>query len=302
MNVRPQDGARLIALAVIWSASFVFIRVLVPVIGPLWVAAGRLLVAGLALTLGLAIVGTRADVRTKWRTYLVIGVVNCAAPFVLYAYAAAHLPASYLVILNATTPLFGVVLAALVLGDRVHVVKGAGVVAGIAGVVLVTRAVPIGGDAQFGWAVAAGLGAAACYAIAAVWLKRNAGALSPMCIAAWSQLLGGLVVLPAALPSHVPGPIVTSTLVNLLLLALLCSGVAYLLYYRLIRDIGPTRALTVTFLMPAFGMLWGAWLLDESITEGMIWGACLIVAGTAAVLRAARGEPASSAPMPRARA
>jgi drug/metabolite transporter (DMT)-like permease len=292
MTIRTQDAARLVALALIWSASFVLIRVLVPALGPLWVAAGRLLIAGVALVLWLAVVHVPSDVRGRWKAYLFVGVVNCAAPFVLYAYAAVHLPASYLVILNATSPLFGAIVAAAVLGDRLHVVKLAGLAAGIVGVALVTRAVPIAADAQFAWAVVAGLAAALCYALAAVWLKRNGAGLAPMAIAAWSQLFGGLLLLPVAVPSHVAGPVGAWAVVDLLVLALVCSGIAYLLYYRLIRDIGPTRALTVTFLMPAFGMLWGAWLLDETITVGMVTGAALIVAGTAAVLRQAAAAPA----------
>jgi len=288
MTIRVQDAARLIVLAMIWSASFVLIRVLVPAIGPAWVAAGRLLIAGAALVLGLAALRVHADVTAHWRAYLFVGVVNSSAPFLLWGYAAVHLPASYLVILNATTPLFGAVVAALVLGDRLHAIKLVGLSAGIVGVALVTRAVPTTADASFAWALLAGLAAALCYALSAVWLKRNGRGLAPMGIAAWSQLFGGLVLLPFALPSHVAGPIGTNQVVDLLLLALVCSGIAYILYYRLVRDIGPTRALTVTFLMPAFGMVWGAWLLDERITAGMIVGAALIVAGTAAVLRPAR--------------
>ena len=286
--MRGQDFARLIGLALIWSASFVFIRVLVPLIGPLWVATGRLVIAGAALAIWLALVNAPAGVRMHWRAYLFVGVFNCALPFVLFAYAAVHLPASYLVILNATTPLFGALVAAVALRERLGPAKLLGLGAGIAGVVLVTRAVPVAPDTQFALAVAAGLGAALCYALAAVGLKRRGAALSPLALAAWGQLFAGALLLPVTMPSSVPGPIGLLAIANLLLLALLCSGVAYILYFRLIRDIGPTRALTVTFLMPAFGMLWGAWLLGESVTAGMIGGAALIVAGTASVLGTVR--------------
>ena len=284
--MRAQDTARLLALALIWSASFVFIRLLAPLIGPLWVATGRVLIAGIALVAWLAATGVSAGSRTHWRAYLFLGVLNCALPFVLYAYAALHLPASYLVILNAMTPLFVAALAALFLRERMSGGKAAGLLAGLAGVVLVTRAVPVAGDAQFPLAVSAGLGAALCYAVSALWLRHRGGALPPLANAAWSQLCAGLVLLPLAVPSHVAGPVTPMAIANLLVLALACSGIAYILYFRLIRDIGPTRALTVTFLMPAFGIVWGAWLLREAITPGMVAGAALIVLGTASVLGA----------------
>ena len=286
--MRPQDIARLLALALIWSASFVFIRVLVPVIGPLWVASARLLIAGVALCAWIGVLRIDARVRAHAVEYFVAGLLNCAIPFVLFAYAAVRLPASYLVILNATAPLFGAGVAALGLGERLTRTKMAGLSVGVVGVALVTRAVPMDADGAFALAVAAGLGAAFSYALAAVWVKRRCAPLDPLAIAAWSPLLGGLVLLPFALPSHVAGPLNASVAVNMLILALVCSGIAYLLYFRLIRDIGPTRALTVTFLMPALGMIWGWWLLDESVTAGMIAGAALIVAGTAAVLRRER--------------
>jgi drug/metabolite transporter (DMT)-like permease len=133
--------------------------------------------------------------------------------------------------------------------------------------------------------VAASLAAVACYALAGVWLKRHGRALQPIAVAGWSQLLGGLALLPLAAFAPIHGPLTTTIIVNMLLLALLCSAVAYLLYFRLIADVGPTRAMTVTILMPAFGMLRGRLILDETITPAMLAGAALIIGGTAAVLR-----------------
>jgi drug/metabolite transporter (DMT)-like permease len=297
MTVRAQDAARLVALAAIWGASFVLIRVLAPAIGPWWVATGRLLIGGVAIATWLALRRESVGVRAHWRAYVFIGVLNSSLPFVLWAYAALHLPASYLVILNAMTPLFGAVIAPFALGERLDARRVAGLVVGIAGVVLVTRAVPLNADAAFVVALCAGLAAALCYALAALWIKRKGAGLAPMGIAAWSQVFGGALVLPFAVPSLVTGPVDAPVAVNLLLLGLVCSGIAYVLYYRLIRDIGPTRTLTVTFLIPAFGMLWASWLLGESITPGMIVGAALIVGGTAAVLR----QPGAAGPIRTAR-
>jgi drug/metabolite transporter (DMT)-like permease len=283
--MRPADITRLVALAIIWSASFVFIRVLAPVLGPVWVATSRLLVAGAALALMFALVRRHLDVARHVRAYLFVGVLNSSLPFLLFAYAALVLPASYLVILNAALPLFGALASVVWLGEPLNAAKGVGLFAGAAGVVLVSHAGPVVPDVAFALAVAASLGAVMCYALAGVWLKRYGHALAPLAVAGWSQLLGGLALLPVAAAVPVAGTITPAIVVNVLLLALVCSAAAYVLYFRLIRDVGPTRAMTVTFLMPAFGMLWGRLFLDETITVPMLAGAALIVAGTAAVLR-----------------
>jgi drug/metabolite transporter (DMT)-like permease len=286
--VRPADIARLLALAVIWSASFVFIRVLAPVLGPVWVATGRLLLGGAVLIGVFVVTRTHVDLTRNWRAYLFIGVLNSALPFVLFAYAALTLPASYLVLLNAALPLFGALASAVWLAEPLDAAKLLGLVSGAAGVWLVSRAGPVPPDFPFAVAVAASLAAVLCYALAGVWLKRRSRSSAPIAMAGWSQLLGGLALLPLAATAPVRGAITLSIVINLLMLALVCSALAYVLYFRLIADVGPTRAMTVTFLMPAFGMLWGHWFLDETITVPMLVGAALIVAGTAAVLRPRR--------------
>jgi drug/metabolite transporter (DMT)-like permease len=282
------DVVRLVALAIVWSLSFVFIRVVVAPLGPVWTATLRMLIAGVALCAFFALVRFRADVRTHWRAYLFVGLVNSAAPFLLFAWAAKTLPASYLVVLNAASPMFSALLGALVLGDRLDAVKIAGLLAGAAGVALVSGAGPLAPTPAVVAAVFASLAAALCYAVAGLWLKHRGAALEPRAIAGWSQLYAGAAVLPLALAFPIPGPVTVTVAANLAALALLCSAVAYLLYFRLIRDIGPTRAMTVTFLMPALGMLWGVVFLGESVTSAMVGGVALVIAGTVAVLRPAR--------------
>jgi len=282
--MRSADIARLVALATIWSLSFVFMRVLVPVLGPLWTAALRVLIAGVALVAWFAATRLDADVRRHWRAYLLVGTLNSALPFALFAYAAQRLPASYLVILNAAAPMFAAVAAALWLDDRLSPTKVAGLAVGAAGVALVSRAGPLAPDAGVALAIAASLAAALCYGLAGVWLKRNGAGVKPVAVAGWSQVFAAFILVPLATTTDAPGPITALAVADMLALALLCSGVAYLLYYRLIADIGPTRAMTVTFLMPALGMTWGALFLGERVTVVMLAGAALILVGTAAVL------------------
>jgi drug/metabolite transporter (DMT)-like permease len=286
--MRTSDLARLIALGLVWSASFIFIRVLAPVLGPVLVAMGRVTIAGVVLAAWLAATGVDADVKRHWRAYLVIGVLNSAAPFLLFAYAALYLPASYLAILNAMTPLFAAFAAAIWLGQPLTPGKLAGFAAGVAGVALVSGAGPIEPGPMFAIAVAASLVAALCYALAGTWIKRHGAMLAPAAIAAWSQVAAGIVLAPLTLVAPVPGPVGVVAIVNLLLLALVCSAVAYLLYYRLIADIGPVRAMTVTYLIPVFAMVWGRLLLQEAITPVMVAGTALIIAGTIVVLRPGR--------------
>ena len=286
--MRGPDVARLLALAVIWSASFVFIRVLAPPLGPVWTATLRVLVAGVALVGWFAATGFDADVRRHWRAYLFVGLVNSAAPFLLFSWAALTLPASYLVILNAASPMFTAIAAAAWLGERLSGAKLAGLAVGAAGVALVSRAGPLEPTPAVVAAVAASLAAALCYALAGVWLKRHGAGLKPVAIAGWSQLGAAALLLPVAAATPMPGPVTPAVVANLLALALVCSGAAYLLYYRLIRDIGPTRAMTVTFLMPALGMLWGVLFLGETVNATMLAGAALVIVGTAAVLRPPR--------------
>ena len=283
--MRNADVGRLVALSAIWGSSFVFIRVVAAPLGAVWTATGRVLIAGVVLVAWLAAIGRAAQVRERWRDYLFIGVVGSALPFVLYAFAALTLPASYMVIVNAMTPLFAALLSAVWLGERLGAVKLGGIMLGIAGVALVSRAGALALEGPVLLAIAACVGATLAYAISGVWVKRFAADLPPHPVAGWSQLSAGIALLPAAALMPPPGPVTPVVAANLVALALVCSALAYLLYFRLIRDLGPTRALTVTFLMPAFGMLFGALFLDESITLPMLGGASMILLGTFAVLR-----------------
>ena len=283
--MRGEDAARLTLLAAIWGGSFIFMRVLAPVLGPVITATARVSIAGIALIAWFWVTGFDADLRGQWRHFVVIGVLNSAIPFVLFSFAALHIPASYSVILNSGTPLFAALLSALFLAERLTLAKIGGLVAGAAGVALVSKAGPVVPDALFGASIAACLGAALLYAASSVYMKKYAAGAKPMAIAGWSQVAAGIVLLPLVPFAPVRGEITPVVVANVLGLALLCSAVAYLLYYRLIADIGPTRALTVAFLMPLFGMTWGALLLGETITWPMIAGCALIVGGTFAVVR-----------------
>jgi drug/metabolite transporter (DMT)-like permease len=283
--MRPSDYARLVALAAIWGASFMFMRMAAPALGPVWTAEGRVLLGGIALLLWFRVTGFDPSLRRHGRFYLLVGTVNSAIPFTLYAFAAQHAAASLLAVLNATAPMFGMAFGAMFAGERISGRKVLGLVLGAAGVAIIARPDSAAAGPMFGWAVAAALAACCCYGITGVLIKRFARGAPPRGIAAGNQLGAALVLaplLPLATPAAAPGALVV---VNLLALALLASAVAFVLYFRLIAEVGATRALTVTYLIPVFGILWGRLFLDESLVPGMLAGAASIVAGTVLVTR-----------------
>lgn len=279
------DLVRLIVLAAIWGASFIFIRVLAPEFGPVMTACLRVLIAGVVLLGYFQVTGFSVDWKKHWLHYIVIGLVNSAVPFMLYGYAALHIPASVSVILNSTSPLFGLVMGALFLAEPFSVKKVVGLILGTVGVGLVAYKSEVAmGDEELG-AILACLGAALCYAMAGTYIKRRAKGVKPVAVAGASQFVAGLALVPFAWGHPWPSDLTFGLIFSLLCLSLVCSAVAYLLYYRLVADVGPSRALTVTFLMPVFGMLWSHWFLGETITGPMLGGCAAILLGTGLVLK-----------------
>ncbi len=282
--MRPADLARLVALAAIWGGSFIFIRIAVGALGALGIAQTRLVLAGATIVLVLALSGRRLDLARHWRHFGLVGVLNSAAPFTLFAWSAYRLPASYLVVLNATAALFGAIVAAAWLGDRITARAAFGLAAGLAGVAALVGLGPIDATPGTIAATLAGLAAALCYALASAYVKRRSYTVDPTVLAGGSNVAAALALLPFALaapPTTLPtAGVVWATVA----LGVLCTGIPYLLYFRLIADVGPARALTVTFLIPVFGMLWGALFLGEAITAPMLLGGALVLAGTALIL------------------
>ncbi|MBI3884117.1 MAG: DMT family transporter [Opitutae bacterium] len=260
-------------------------RVVAPVLGPVWTSGLRLFLGGGALLLYFQIIGFNANWRAHFRHYAVIGVLNSGVPFLLYAYAALHLPASLSAIFNSTAPLFGAVFGAVWLGDRLTGARLGGMALGIVGVAVASWRPGVALAPGSGPATIACLGATCCYGLAGTYLKKFARHVPPLGMAGCSQMLAGVLVLlltPLSAPRSALTPEVAACL---LALALLCSAVAYVLYFRLIADVGPAKALTVTFLIPVFGILWAVLFLGERITVPMLVGCALIVLGTFVVVR-----------------
>ncbi len=280
--MRGADAARLVLLAAIWGASFLFNRIAAPALGPVLTAELRTLIAGIALAAWFAAIGYDPEWRRWWRQYVIVGVLTSALPFLLWAYAALSLTAGLMSVLNATSPMWGALWSAILLRERVSARGVLGLVIGVVGVALVTQP----GSSEFSsWAVAAALGAAFCYGLAGATMKRWASGVPSRGMAVGTQMAAGVLLIPfiPLWPAAVaPTPTVAA---SMLALGLVCGALAYLLYFRLIADIGATGALTVTYLIPAFGVLWGALFLGEPISAPMLAGAALVVLGTVFVLR-----------------
>jgi drug/metabolite transporter (DMT)-like permease len=277
--MRTADYARLVTLAALWGASFIFTRSASPEFGAIPTAWVRVQLGGLVLLAYFSAIGFKVGWRRDWRRFLLIGVLNSSIPFSLYAFAALYLPASYSAIFNSTTSLFGATFAAIWLADPMTLRRLAGLFLGIAGVALVAGLGGAETDANFYLAVGACLCAAISYATVGVIVRKYASDIEPRAIAGASQVLAGVILFPLLLFDQ-PKTFDLDIAGNLLGLAVLSSGVAYLLYYRLLADVGPSRALTVTFLIPAFAMLWGAIFLSETITLTMLIGTAVIILGT----------------------
>jgi drug/metabolite transporter (DMT)-like permease len=281
--MKAPDLARLIFLAALWGGSFIFIRIAAPVLGPIVLVTFRVLVAGSALLVYARITRSELELRARWRQYLILGAINSAIPFVLISTAELHLSASLAAILNATSPLFGAVIAAIWIKDPLTRRKLAGLVIGLIGVGVLVGWSPTELTPVLALSASASLLGAAFYGLASVYTKAKVVGARPIGMATGSQFAAGLLLLPFV-PSSAPhGQPTITVILSVLALALLCTALAYLLYFRLIVDVGPARALTVTFLVPVFGTLWGALFLGEQITISTLAGCGVVLAGTALV-------------------
>jgi drug/metabolite transporter (DMT)-like permease len=275
---------RLLLLGMIWGASFLFQRITVPVVGAPFTAAVRLTLAAILLVALLRVLGRSLDLRRQWRAWLVLGTINSAIPFLCFAFAARYLPAGYLAVINATVPLLTVLLVWALMRSRPSLSKLSGVVVGLVGVAVLARYGSVEMNAQTLGAIGLAFTAAALYAYCALYIRRRHAGTDPLVLAGSSQLGAAVVLAPLGLwnlPTTMPD---MSVLLSLLVLGVVCTGLAYALYFRLLSDIGSEKAVTNTFLVPVFAQLWGALFLQEHLTIAGAVGFALVLLAIALVL------------------
>jgi len=275
--MRPVDWLRLVTLAALWGGAFMFMRVASPALGALLTAEIRVGLAGLVLgAYGLLIREEIGLFRHAGR-YLFIGVVSSAIPFALYAFSAAHSGAGLNAIINATSPLYGAIAASIFLRDRLTGSRVLAILVGACGVWILAGDFITLDSPLAGWALAAALTAALCYGLAGVFAKLYAPKVSPLAMTVGTQLMAAVFLLPLLPAGEVPGPVTWIALGAAAALAIVASVFGYLLYFALLRDVGPVRTLYVTFLIPVFGIFWGVTILGESIGPRAIMGGALIL-------------------------
>jgi drug/metabolite transporter (DMT)-like permease len=267
----------MLVLGAIWGASFLFMRVASPEFGPIALIQFRVLVASCFLLGCVFFQGAAKELLSAPGRMLIVGLLGSAIPFTLFAFGTLTLSAGLSSVLNATTPFFGAFIAMVLLGESISPIKWLGLLVGFSGVcALVWDKLQVQGGAV---AISACLLAAFLYAVAAHYSKRKLGHLPPMVVATGSQIMASLWMIPVTiwfLPSKLPS---VKSWLAALSLGVLCTGVALAIYFTMLKSIEATRIMTIAYLIPLFGILWGVVFLNESLTVSTGVGGCLVFGG-----------------------
>jgi len=273
-----------ILLAAIWGSSFMFMRMGARELGALPTAGMRVAIAALFLLPILLLRGHGAALRKHWKLAFAVGILNSAIPFACFSFALLSISTGLSSIMNATTPLFGAIVAWLWLKDRPDGSRILGLLIGFLGVALLAwdkaSFKPDAAGLSTGWAVLACLLACLCYGISASFTKRYLTGLPSLVSATGSQIGAALGLAPLTWWFWPEQAVTPTAWAAVIVLGVLCSGVAYILFFRLIERAGPAHALSITFAIPIFALLYGAVLLGEVVTLWMVGCGVVIIVGT----------------------
>ena len=290
--MRGRDLTDLLVLAAVWGASFLFIRMAVGEFGPFALIELRVGLGALSLLPFVLLAGKSRQIIKHWKVLAVSGTLNAALPFTFYAYAAQALGAGYLSVINAVTPAWVAVIGWVWFRDRLPRLSIVGLLVGFSGIVVLVWdklfvnvvSTRVDTDAAQLLGTLAALCAPICYGLAANHAKRYLSGVDPIVNAAGSMTGAAMVLLPFAIYTWPPAPISFQAWAATVLLAVVCTGLAYIMFFRLLASVGPTKAVTVTFLVPVFGVFWGAFLLHETLTFQIVTGAAIVLGGSALVI------------------
>ncbi|AIG01550.1 membrane protein [Pseudomonas fluorescens] len=298
--MKLSDYVRLLALAAIWGASFLFMRLSAPVLGALPTAFFRVSLGAIGLAVILVFLRTHIDFKGKLKPIMMLGLINSGVPFLMYSVAALLLPAGYSAIFNATTPLMGVLIGWLFFSDSLTLKKSVGVLIGLMGIALLTSTGPVTLSMSVVMGALLCLVATSCYGAAGFLTKQwvaDKGGLDAKLVAFGSQIGATLFLAPFFAISAAVNPPISwgnpQVWMAMAALGFVCTACAYILYFRLIADIGPVRSLSVTFLVPPFGVLWGVMFLGEHFSVAHLYGGGLICLAVWCVLSKSTPKVAS---------
>jgi drug/metabolite transporter (DMT)-like permease len=273
---------QLILLSALWGASFLFIRIASPVLGPNVLAGVRIALATVTLAVIMRCMGERWP-WARWREITLIGALSVAFPFLLFSWAALQLPAGYAALLNSTAVVFATLASAWLKEDRLNAQKLAGCVLGFAGVALIVRLGPIDPSPRILLAAAMCVMASGSYGIATPLMKRATTRIPPLAIAAGIHAVATLMLLPGAVWSWRGATFTPAAIVALLVMGIVTSGLAYWMHLRIMRHVSAVAAVSPAFLIPVFGVTWGHVFLGEPLGSGLFAGGALVLLATALV-------------------
>ena len=281
--MRTKHFSQLVGISAFWGASFPLLRIASPALGPWVLAAARCVLASAVLALLMVALRQRWPARRDWPALAALSLVSVVLPFVLFNWAALTLPAGYSAVLNATVPLFGVMGAALAREERLTTRRLVGCAVGFMGVALLVRLGPVAVTPAVVWAALACIAAAASYGFGAIYMKRATNRHEPLTAAATVHVAASVILfLPAAIAMP-EAQFSTRAAIAVAVLGVVTSGFMYWVSLRLMREIPASAATSAAFMIPLFGVTWGALFLGEPVTASMLPGGVLILAAMALV-------------------
>lgn len=277
----------LLLLASIWGSSYILIKLVVPQIGVVLTMQARIIIAAVFLSALVLAQGKFPPFKKYWWQYIFIGLFNLVLPNLLVAFSIIRLNASLAAILNSATPLFTLLVSRIWLKEQLPSVKVFGLVLGMAGIVVLVGWNPVPFDRETILAFLASLTAAVCYAVANVFSRIRLSNSTPMQTASGQMLGASVVLLPFIIEdynTYPPELFAPDIIAPLIILAVVSTALAFILYFKLVTAIGSVNTSLVTILVPVFGILWSILFLDESITWGILAALLFIVFGLALVV------------------
>jgi len=273
---------QLLGLSALWGASFLMIRIASPLLGPNVLAELRIALAALTLAVLMRLMRHQWPLQ-HWRELALLGLLSVACPFLLFAWAALHLPAGYSALLNSTAVLFGILSAAVLKEDRLTLRKLLGCACGLAGVSLIVSLGPIKPSPMIVLAALACVGASASYGCSTPLMKRALSRMEPLQIAAGIHVLALLMMFPTAAWSLPQARFTPAALAAVLVMGVVTSGIAYWLHLRVMVHVSTAAATSPQFLIPVFGVAWGHLFLGEPLGAGIYTGGALVLLASALV-------------------